>query len=74
MATDQRDRLFRRIEFMAHHGLHAKAIAEVAGCSVGSVYTALHKLQIRLRDYRDGKGPVGKMIVIETKKIEVNGI
>lgn len=63
-----RDHLYRMIEFLAVRGLHAKAIAGAVGVSVSQVYLACGHLKIRLRDYRDGRGPVGSKLVARVKR------
>lgn len=62
-----RDHLYRSIEFLAVRGMHARTIAEAVGVSVSQVYTACGHLHVRLRDYRDGLGPVGAPLVKRVK-------
>lgn len=65
----RRDSVFRTIEHLAKHGFHAWKIAQVAGCSVAQVYQACAKLQIRLRDYRDGLNDEAKQVIVEVAPI-----
>jgi hypothetical protein len=60
---ERRVSLFRTIRYYIERGFHAWKIAEICGCSEGNVYTAAAKLQMRLRDYRDGKGDVAERII-----------
>jgi hypothetical protein len=60
-----RDRLYKAVEFLALRGMHARTIASVCGLSTGQVYTACAHMKIKLRDYRDGLGPVGSVVVGE---------
>lgn len=69
----QRYNLYWTIEYMALRGFHCKKIAEVCGLNEGSVYLACQKLQIRLRDYRDGKGPVAQAFVAQARHVRSTG-
>lgn len=64
---ERRASLYRSVEYLALHGMHAQTIADVCGLSVSQVYTACGHMQIKLRDYRDGKGPVGSAVVSQAK-------
>lgn len=66
---DRRYWLYKTIEFMALRGFHCRTIARVCGITEGQVYLALQKLRIRLRDYRDGKGPVAQRFMSEAHQV-----
>jgi len=63
VSPDQRDNLFRLIEYMAEYGFHRRLIADTAGITESQVYLALQKLRIRLRDYRDGKTMAARRVI-----------
>lgn len=63
-----RHRLYTGVEFLALRGLHAKAIATATGISVWQVYQMCRQMKIRLRDYRDGRGPVGAAVYSAGRK------
>lgn len=63
VAPERRDSMFRTIEYLALRGFHARTIARVVGGTIGQVYLACQKLQIKLRDYRDGKGEVARKVI-----------
>ena len=60
---ERRASIYRTVEYMALRGFHCKKIAAVCGITESQVYTACGQMQIRLRDYRDGKGPVAEQVV-----------
>lgn len=64
---ERRQSLYRTVEYMALRGFHAWKIADVSGITISQVYTACRQMQIRLRDYRDGKGDVAKRIILFAK-------
>lgn len=64
-----RNRLYNAVKLLALHGMHARTIASVCGISAGQVYTACAQMQIRLRDYRDGLGPVGSLVAGKGRRI-----
>ena len=43
---------------LSHHGLHARAIGRITGISPSAVYYRNRKRGIRIKDYREGAGPV----------------
>lgn len=45
------------------HGLHGHVIAKMTGLSVGQVYYRAKQMGFRLRDYRDGRGPIASTLV-----------
>ena len=51
------------IVYFGERGFHASLIAEKTNLDVRQVYYACHRLGIRLRDYRDGKGEIAERIV-----------
>ena len=63
VAPERRDSLFKNIEYFALRGFHAQKIADICGCNKSQIYMACQKLQIKLRDYRDGKGEVAVRII-----------
>jgi hypothetical protein len=63
VAPERRDSLFRNIEYFVLHGFFAWKIAEICGCTVSQVYQAAAKLQLRLSDYRAGKGEIAQRII-----------
>jgi hypothetical protein len=48
---------------LANYGLHAKTIGKATGLSRGQIYYRAKQVGVRLRDYRDGKGPVGHVLL-----------
>lgn len=44
---------------MAMRGLHGHTIAKATGLSVAQIYYRDHLPGFKMRDYRDGKGPIG---------------
>lgn len=66
---ERRASLYRAVQYLALRGMHAKVIASVCGLSLYQVYTACAHMQIRLRDYRDGLGPVGSTTVKAARKM-----
>lgn len=48
---------------LGSRGMHAKTISQYTGLTVGQVHLRCQKLGLKLRDYRDGKGPSAKLIV-----------
>lgn len=62
-APERRASIYKTVEYMALRGFHCRKIAEVCGITEGQVYTACGQMRIRLRDYRDGKGPVAEQVV-----------
>lgn len=66
---ERRASLYRAVEYLALRGMHARLIAQVCGLSVYQVYTACAQMQIKLRDYRDGLGPVGKPTAEQGRKL-----
>ena len=67
---------------LVNHGLHGSTIARATGLSVGQIYYRAKRMGIRLRDYRDGRGPVAatmlrtftvkKMSIHEKAELEEN--
>jgi len=53
----------RTCKYLADRGLHARTIAEVTGLTATQVYYRCQRLGIHLRDYRDGKGQCGSVLV-----------
>jgi hypothetical protein len=47
---------------LVNHGLHADAIARATGLSRGQVYYRAKRVGVRLRDYRDGRGPIASVL------------
>lgn len=45
------------------YGLHGKTIGFATGLSCGQVYYRAKALGMHLRDYRDGRGPVGTVLL-----------
>ncbi len=70
-AMDEKIRahLYRGVEFLALRGLHAKAIASLMGMTPSQIYQACGHMKIRLRDYRDGLGPVGSKVASQGRQI-----
>lgn len=58
-----RQLLYRRVRYLADYGMHGQTVALSCGISKGDVYLACKQMQVKLRDYRDGKGPNGARIV-----------
>lgn len=48
---------------LANYGLHASTISKATGLSRGQIYYRNKQVGVRLRDYRDGKGPVGHVLL-----------
>jgi AcrR family transcriptional regulator len=48
-------------------GFSAAHIAEETGLTTGQVYYRLRKLDLRLRDYRNGASPIARRVVRESK-------
>jgi len=48
---------------LVSHGLHGHVIAKMTGLSVGQVYYRAKQMGYRLRDYRDGRGPIASVLV-----------
>lgn len=48
---------------LVNHGLHGDTIARATGLSRAQVYYRAKRLGSRLRDYRDGRGPVASVIL-----------
>lgn len=61
----RRASLYVGVQYMAWHGFHAATISDVMGISKCQVYTACRQMQIRLRDYRDGRGPVAPKVMAQ---------
>lgn len=74
MEPKQRDSLLRTIVFLGEYGFHAKTIAKAAGIPVGQVYSVCAKFQIKLRDYRDGKGDVAERVIFRSPYLAVKKI
>lgn len=64
-----RDYVYRSVEFLAVRGLHAQVIADCCGLAKWEVYRACRQMKVRLRDYRDGKGEVGSVLVARTREV-----
>jgi len=56
---------------LINHGFHAHIIAEATGLTVNQVYYRARQVGICLRDYRNGCGPVGSVII---KKFTITNI
>jgi len=56
--------------YLAQRGFHAKTISNITGLSKPQVYSRCKKLDIHLRDYRDGHGEFAKEILNEYKPKE----
>lgn len=52
-------------EVLSKYGLHAHAISRETGLSRSAIYYRNKILGIRIRDYRDGVGPVARQIFKE---------
>ena len=50
---------------MAMRGFHGHTIAIATGLSVVQVYYRVRLQGFKMRDYRDGKGPIGKSMVVK---------
>jgi len=48
---------------LVNHGLHGDTIARATGLSRGQVYYRAKCVGVRLRNYRDGKGPVAAVLL-----------
>lgn len=48
---------------LSQYGLHAHAIAKATGLSVSRIYYRNKKTGIRIRDYRNGQGPIARVII-----------
>lgn len=51
------------VAFLGLWGFHARTIGEITGLSTSAVYTRLHKWEISLRDYRNGKTDVAQRLI-----------
>ena len=48
---------------LINHGFHAHTIAEATGLTVNQVYYRARQVGVCLRDYRNGCGPIGTILI-----------
>lgn len=68
---NRRSQLYKTVEYLALRGFHAQTIAEATGLSKHQISNATNRLQIRLRDYRDGKGRIARQIIVQVQYAKV---
>lgn len=48
---------------LVNYGLHGDTIAKAVGMSRGQVYYRAKQVGVKLRDYRDGRGPIARTLL-----------
>lgn len=61
----------RQCVFLGASGFSHKLIAAQTGLSLGQVKYRLKKTHTKVRDYRNGKGPVAQFVLSEVEKQKV---
>lgn len=73
MKTEDKKKVSKRISWsdidnvdcinLVNYGLHAHTISKATGLSRSQIYYRARQVGVRLRDYRDGRGPVANILV-----------